>query len=69
MYGVPRRAFWGEVEAQTWWTQESASQGKERVIDSVAGKDTGVCKARELRGGLWGEKRRRRRRSVGERVG
>lgn len=43
-------------------SQADSFQGKECVIDSVAGKDSGVCKARELRGGLWGEKRKKKSR-------
>ena len=30
---------------------------EEHVTESVAGKDSGVCKARELDGGLWGVRR------------
>lgn len=57
VYGVPRRVCQGEVEAQVWTVGVSQTEGQ-HVIVSVAGKDRGLCKARERDGGLWGERRR-----------
>lgn len=64
VYGVPRRVCQGEVEAQVWTVGVSQTEG-EHVTESVAGKDRGVCKARELDGGLWGERRRGRAATAG----
>lgn len=53
VYGVPWRGCQGEVEAQVWTMGVSQTE-EEHVTESVAGKDSGVCKARKLDGGLWG---------------
>lgn len=52
------------MEAQVWIVGVSQTEG-EHVIESVAGKDRGVCKARELDGGFWGERRRGRAATAG----
>lgn len=56
VYGVPWRGCQGEVEAQLRTMGVSQTE-EEHVTESVAGKDSGVCKARELDGGLWGVRR------------
>lgn len=49
VYGVPWRGCQGEVEAQVWTTGVSQTE-EEHAIERVAGKDSGVCKARA---GRW----------------